>query len=142
MLGQFNSQIRGKPTPTQNVMGYMNQPVPGVSMVTQLTPAQEMQYETRILALGNEILDAFQAEGMSNDISMFQFDNFYLQIFNELFPEQGFINRPQGNTEDEMAANIDSILDYVENLVPEFDIQTLNGDMIVAGDLPQIEIML
>jgi len=34
-----------------------------------------------------------------------------------------------------MAANIDTILDFIEKMVPEIDIQVLNGDMIVAGDL-------
>ena len=47
-----------------------------------------------------------------------------------------------GNTAEEMAANIDYILDVVEKVVPEFDIYTLNGDMIVGGDLQQIAAML
>lgn len=34
-----------------------------------------------------------------------------------------------------MASNIDAILDFVEKMVPEIDIQILNGDMVVAGDL-------
>lgn len=41
-----------------------------------------------------------------------------------------------------MAANIDQILDCIEKMVPELDIQILNGDMIVSGDLQQISMML
>ena len=40
-----------------------------------------------------------------------------------------------GQTADEMAANIDAILDFIEKMVPELDIQVLNGAMIVGGDL-------
>ena len=47
-----------------------------------------------------------------------------------------------GWTNDEMAANIDAILDFVEKMVPEIDIAVLNGDMIIAGDLQQINMML
>ncbi len=47
-----------------------------------------------------------------------------------------------GQTADEMAANIDAILDFIEKMVPELDIQVLNGDMIVGGDLTQIQMML
>lgn len=47
-----------------------------------------------------------------------------------------------GQTADEMAANVDAILDFIEKMVPEIDIQILNGDMIVQGDLTQIQMML
>ena len=47
----------------------------------QLTPEEELQYTKHIIEAGNEILTAFQADGLVDDISMFQYDNFYLQIF-------------------------------------------------------------
>ena len=108
----------------------------------QLTPEEELQYTKHIIEAGNEILTAFQADGLVDDISMFQYDNFYLQIFQEILPEQGMMQLQPGNTAEEMAANIDYILDVVEKVVPEFDIYTLNGDMIVQGDLQQLAAML
>jgi hypothetical protein len=47
-----------------------------------------------------------------------------------------------GQTADEMAQNIDVILDFVEEMVPEIDMKILNGDMIVQGDLQQVAMML
>ncbi len=70
-----------------------------------------------------------------NDVSTFQYDVFYIQIFQEILPELDFGNMAPGQTADEMAQNIDAILDFVEEMVPEIDMKILNGDMIVQGDL-------
>lgn len=75
---------------------------------------------------------------MITDVQTFQYDVFYIQIFQEIIPDLNFGQMQPGQTADEMAANIDAILDFIEKMVPEIDIQILNGDMIVAGDLTQI----
>jgi hypothetical protein len=85
--------------------------------------------------MGNDILASLNAEEVITDVSNFQLDLFYIQIFQEILPELNFASLIPGQTADEMAANIDQILDCIEKMVPELDIQMLNGDMIVSGDL-------
>jgi len=46
-----------------------------------------------------------------------------------------FSSLQPGQTLDDMAANIDQILDFIEESAPHLDIKLLNGDMIVQGDL-------
>jgi ArsR family metal-binding transcriptional regulator len=43
-----------------------------------------------------------------------------------------------GMTVDQMSGNINAIIDYIEELFPEFDIADLDGYMIVTGDLPNV----
>ena len=71
------------------------------------------------------------AEDVVSDVTTFQYDVFYIQIFQEILPELDFSNMAPGQTADEMAQNIDVILDFVEEMVPEIDMKVLNGDMIV-----------
>ena len=85
--------------------------------------------------MGNDILQSLNAEDVITDVSTFQYDVFYIQIFQEIIPDLNFGQMQPGQTADEMAANIDAILDFIEKMVPELDIQVLNGDMIVGGDL-------
>lgn len=47
---------------------------------------------------------------------------FYIQIFQEIIPDLNFGQMQPGQTADEMAANIDAILDFIEKMVPEIDI--------------------
>lgn len=96
-----------------------------------MSPQEQAEYEQLIITKGNEILASLNAEEYVTDVSTWQYDVTYMQIFAELFPEMSFDTMPVGQTEDEMAANIDAILDFIEESVPEIDIKILNGDMIV-----------
>lgn len=95
-----------------------------------------------ILEKGNEILQALSAEDVVTDVSTFMSDSTYIQIFAEVLPEMNFSSLQPGQTIDDMAANIDQILDFIEESAPHLDIKLLNGDMIVQGDLTQIAMML
>ena len=92
--------------------------------------------------MGNEIMAALNAEDVISDVSTFQYDAFYIQVFQEILPEFNFDQMNPGQTAAEMASNIDLILDLVEKMVPEIDMQVLNGDMVVGGDGDQIAMML
>jgi len=61
-----------------------------------------------------------------------------MQICELLFPEVSFEEMQPGVTADQMAGNINAIIDYIEELFPEFDIADLDGYMVVTGDLPNI----
>jgi hypothetical protein len=54
--------------------GQMQQP-------QQMSPQQTAQYESHILQKGNEILAALNAEDVVQDVTTFQYDVFYIQIF-------------------------------------------------------------
>lgn len=47
----------------------------------QMSPQQTAQYESHILQKGNEILAALNAEDVVQDVTTFQYDVFYIQIF-------------------------------------------------------------
>lgn len=67
-------------------------------------------------------------------------DVFYIQIFQEIFGEN--LGLQPGETPEQMAENIDALLNMIEDALPEINIETLNGDMIVEGDFQQIIMML
>ena len=53
--------------------------------------------------MGNEIMAALNAEDVISDISTFQYDAFYIQVFQEILPEFNFDQLTPGQTADEMA---------------------------------------
>ena len=102
--------------------------------------AQYLQMEQHILKLGNEILAALNAVDVVNDIQIFQMDAFYIQIFQEIFGQN--LGLQPAQTPEQMAENIDGLLNMIEEALPDINIETLNGDSIVEGDLSQIMMML
>jgi len=102
--------------------------------------AQYLQMEQHILKMGNEILAALNADDVVTDIQIFQMDVFYIQIFQEVFGQE--LGLTPGQTPEQMAENIDALLNMIEDSLPEINIETLNGDMIVEGDPSQILMML
>jgi hypothetical protein len=102
--------------------------------------AQYLQMEQHILKMGNEILAALNADDVVTDVQIFQMDVFYIQIFQEIFGQE--LGLTPGQTPEQMAENIDLLLNMIEESLPEINIETLNGDMIVEGDFSQIIMML
>ena len=62
------------------------QPVGGIFANQQ----QARQYEQQILQMGNDILQSLNAEDVITDVSTFQYDVFYIQIFQEIIPDLNF----------------------------------------------------
>ena len=107
------------------------------------TAAYETQYqqmEQHVLMMGNNILAALNADEVVTDVQIFQMDIFYIQIFQEIFGEN--LGLQPGQTPAQMAENIDALLNMIEDAIPDINIETLNGDMIVEGDFSQIVMML
>ena len=65
-----------------------------------------------------------------------------MRVCELLFPEVSFEAMPPGHTPEQMAENINAIIDYIEELFPEEDISDLDGYKIVGGDLTNIYVFL
>ena len=65
-----------------------------------------------------------------------------MRVCELLFPEVSFEAMAPGNTVYQMADNINAIIDYIEEVTPEFDLSELDGYMIVNGDLASIYTIL
>lgn len=50
-----------------------------------------------------------------------------------MFPEVSFEQMSPGITVEQMADNINAIIDYIEEIAPELDLSDLDGYMIVSG---------
>ena len=61
-----------------------------------------------------------------------------MRVCELLFPEVSFEAMNPGATADQMAENINAIIEYIEELFPEIDISELDGYMIVTGDLGSV----
>ena len=72
------------------------------------------------------------------NIQEFQTDTFYMKVCELLFPEVSFEAMSPGITVDQMADNINAIIDYIEEIAPEIDLADLDGYMVVTGDLQSL----
>lgn len=109
----------------------------------QLSPEEEAEYTRtveHILNRANDILAALGVTEVVDNIDALRMDDFYILAFQGIFQQE--LGLVPGETEQMMAANIDEMLNMIEEAMPEIDIETLNGDMIVEGDLSQIVMML
>jgi hypothetical protein len=76
--------------------------------VSPLTAARET-----VLELGNQILQVLGAEEEVEDLETFASDSLYLQLFEVIFPQFNLSEVEQGNTPEEMAENIQELLNVL-----------------------------
>lgn len=95
--------------------------------------------EERVLELGNKVLEVLGAEDKITDIEHFCMDSLYLQLFQALFPTFNFGEIAPGNTEEEMADNIDQLIKLLETNILDTDLSDIKAEGIVGGDLGMID---
>lgn len=61
-------------------------------------------------------------------------DAFYIQFFQAAFPEIDFSQLEEGQNEQEMAENIQALIDLLGQQILKYDLSHIRGDEIVSGN--------
>lgn len=69
----------------------------------------------------------------------FSSDSLYIQLFEVIFPSYDFGEVEQGNTPEEMADNIQGLLDLLGGQVLDMDLKFIDASQIVTGDLKHMQ---
>jgi len=88
--------------------------------------------------MGNEILRILGAEETITDIESFTYDSLYLQLFEAFFPNLNLEEIQPGETAEEMAANIQALIDLLSESILEVDLSFISSQGVVTGQLPDI----
>lgn len=87
-----------------------------------------------ILELGNQVLANLGVEEQINDVSVFFSDQFYIRFFEQAFPDIDFSSLDEAQTEEDMANNIQALIDLLAEEILKYDLDHIKGDEIVAGN--------
>jgi len=91
--------------------------------------------EETVLQIGNQILTVLGAEDPIDDVATFTADSLYLQLFEVIFPNYDFAEVEPGQTAEDMASNIQGLLDLLGGQVLDMDLSFISAAKIVEGDL-------
>lgn len=61
-------------------------------------------------------------------------DMFYIQFFQAAFPEIDFSQLEEANNEDEMAENIQALIELLGSQILKYDLSHISGREIVSGN--------
>lgn len=61
-------------------------------------------------------------------------DGFYLQVFEAVFPEIDLSVLKQGESEEEMAQNIQTLINILDDNLEQYDLKQISGNEIVNGN--------
>lgn len=61
-------------------------------------------------------------------------DQFYIQFFMSAFPDSDFSQLLETDDEEEMAANIQALIDMLSQNILMYDLEHIKGDQIVGGN--------
>lgn len=87
-----------------------------------------------IIQLGNDILKSLGVEEPINDVAVFFSDEFYIQFFQAAFPEIDFSQLTPAQNEQEMAENIQALVDLLGEQILRYDLSHIKGEEIVNGN--------
>ena len=87
-----------------------------------------------ILDLGNQVLANLGVEEPIDDVAVFFSDQFYIQFFEGAFPDIDFSSLEEAQTEEEMAENIQALIDLLSEEILKYDLSHIKGDEIVNGN--------
>ena len=87
-----------------------------------------------ILELGNQVLGNLGVEDQIDDVAVFFSDQFYIQFFESAFPDIDFSSLEEAQTEEEMAENIQALIDLLSEEILKYDLSHIRGDEIVNGN--------
>jgi hypothetical protein len=77
--------------------------------------------------MGNEILRILGAEDTITDIETFTYDTLYSQLFEAFFPNLNLNQMQPGETAEEMAANIQALIDLLAESILEIDLSFISA---------------
>ena len=88
-----------------------------------------------LVQLQNKLIK-FQIEIHQANISLLLFfsDAFYIQFFQSAFPDIDFSSLEETNNEEEMAMNIQTLIDLLSQEILRYDLSHIRGDQIVSGN--------
>lgn len=69
-----------------------------------------------------------------DDVAVFFSDQFYIQFFEGAFPDIDFSSLEEAQTEEEMAENIQALIDLLSEEILKYDLSHIKGDEIVNGN--------
>lgn len=72
------------------------------------------------------------------DIELLKIDSFYVQIFEQIIPQINFKEITPGETDEEIAENITALRDLLGNSILDIDLNYINAEKIIQGDLNHI----
>jgi len=87
-----------------------------------------------IIQLGNDILRNLGVQEPIEDLAVFFSDEFYIQFFQAAFPDIDFSQLTAGQDEQEMAENIQALIDLLGEQILKYDLSHIRGDEIVNGN--------
>jgi len=87
-----------------------------------------------ILELGNQVLANLGVEEPIDDVAVFFSDQFYIQFFEGAFPDIDFSSLEEAQTEEEMAENIQALIDLLSEEILKYDLSHIKGEEIVNGN--------
>lgn len=88
----------------------------------------------KILELGNECLANLGISEPIEDVQVFTCDQFYIQFFESAFPDFNFSNLAEAQTEEDMAENIQALIELLSEEILNYDLGHIRGDEIVQGN--------
>lgn len=69
-----------------------------------------------------------------DDVSIFFSDQFYIQFFQHAFHDLDFGELEEAQNEEDMAMNIQALINLLSNDILKYDLGHIRGDEIVAGN--------
>lgn len=82
------------------------------------------------------------ADEQIDDLESFQYDSLYLQLFDAFFPQLNLSEIQPGESVEEMASNIQTILDLLQSSILDIDLSFISSKGVVEGDLKAIKSFL
>lgn len=89
---------------------------------------------SKILELGNECLQNLGVAEPIEDVQVFTCDAFYIQFFENAFPDFNFSSLAEAETEEDMAENIQALIELLQDEILNYDLSHIRGDEIVQGN--------
>lgn len=84
--------------------------------------------------MGNQVLANLGVDEPITDVAVFFSDQFYIQFFEGAFPDIDFSSLEEAQTEQDMAENIQALIDLLSEEILKYDLSHIRGDEIVNGN--------
>ena len=94
---------------------------------TKGSPFDSVMDEETVLELGNQILKILGAEDTITDIETFTYDSLYMQLFEAFFPNLNLDQIQPGENAEEMANNIQALIDLLAESILEVDLSFISS---------------
>lgn len=127
--------MSSKPPTTAKVKNFRSHRVSSpIQFLPSTSPFVALVVIQTILELGNQVLGNLGVEEPIEDVGVFFSDQFYIQFFENAFPDIDFSSLEEAQTEEDMAANIQALLDLLSDEILNYDLSHIRGSEIVQGN--------